>query len=72
MKIIEIEVPLPAGRMLTVPIPATAEPGDELRVRLTGAPHDARLPRELPQHHVGPWPQNLSLRREDLYGDDGR
>jgi hypothetical protein len=21
---------------------------------------------------VGPWPANLSLRREDLYGDEGR
>ena len=21
---------------------------------------------------VGPWPEGLSLRREDLYGDDGR
>jgi len=21
---------------------------------------------------VGPWPEDLSLRREDIYGDDGR
>ena len=25
-----------------------------------------------PVHDVGPWPEGLSLRREDLYGDDGR
>ena len=22
--------------------------------------------------HSGPWPEGLSLRREDMYGDDGR
>jgi len=27
---------------------------------------------ELPRHDLGPWPEGLSLRREDLYGDDGR
>jgi hypothetical protein len=25
-----------------------------------------------PVHDFGPWPENLSLRREDLYGDDER
>jgi hypothetical protein len=27
---------------------------------------------ELPSHNVGPWPENFSLRREDLYDDWGR
>ena len=27
---------------------------------------------DLPIDRLGPWPQKLSLRREDLYGDDGR
>lgn len=27
---------------------------------------------KLPVFDLGPWPENLSLRREDLYGDDGR
>ena len=26
----------------------------------------------LPVHDLGPWPEWLSLRREDMYGDDGR
>ncbi len=25
-----------------------------------------------PIHNVGPWPEGLSMRREDMYGDDGR
>ncbi len=31
---------------------------------------DPRL--DWPAHDCGPWPADLSLRREDLYGDDGR
>ncbi len=27
---------------------------------------------DLPSHDMGPWPEGLSLRREDIYGDDGR
>jgi hypothetical protein len=27
---------------------------------------------DLPVIHVGKWPEDLSLRREDMYGDDGR
>jgi hypothetical protein len=29
-------------------------------------------PTDLPRHDLGPWPDGLSLRREDIYGDDGR
>lgn len=29
-------------------------------------------PGDLPRHDLGPWPDGLSLRREDIYGDDGR
>lgn len=27
---------------------------------------------DFPVHNDGPWPENLSLRRADLYGDDER
>jgi hypothetical protein len=27
---------------------------------------------DLPSHDLGAWPEGMSLRREDLYGDDGR
>jgi hypothetical protein len=35
-------------------------------------PEPERGPLDLPLLGVGPWPENLSLRREDMYGDDGR
>jgi hypothetical protein len=31
-----------------------------------------RPPLNFPVDHYGPWPSNLFLRREDIYGDDGR
>ena len=34
-----------------------------------GQPHQ---PFDFPVISVGQWPEDLSLRREDLYGDDGR
>jgi hypothetical protein len=27
---------------------------------------------DFPVHDLGPWPENLSLQRADLYGDDER
>ena len=29
-------------------------------------------PLDFPVDNPGPWPEELSLRREDMYGDDGR
>ena len=29
-------------------------------------------PLDFPVDNMGPWPEGLSLRREELYGDDGR
>ncbi|HXG91086.1 MAG TPA: hypothetical protein VNN73_01800 [Blastocatellia bacterium] len=31
-----------------------------------------RPPLNFPVDYYGPWPENLSLRREDMYDDDGR
>lgn len=35
-------------------------------------PQEKRPPLDLPVIDVGPWPENMSLRREDWYGDDER
>ena len=50
-----------------------ALPAGDYRAALTtesGSPSPPRL--TWPIHDPGPWPDDLSLRREDLYGDDGR
>lgn len=46
---------------------------DFLRER--AAPRKTSVKKELvdfPVDDLGPWPAGLSLRREDMYGDDGR
>jgi hypothetical protein len=34
-----------------------------------GEPFDVET---LPTHDLGPWPEGLSLRREEMYDEDGR
>ena len=58
--------------------PADVPPGDH-EVAITVAPMPARQKPtrpfnvdDLPTVDLGPWPEGLSLRREDIYGDDGR
>jgi hypothetical protein len=58
--------------------PAAVPPGEhEVTISVTPAPPRQR-PGEpfdvetLPTHDLGPWPEGLSLRREDMYDEDGR
>jgi hypothetical protein len=61
---------------LTLPVPPDIPPGvHEVVVVLQEAaprPRPGLTFADWPAQNVGPWPENLSLRREDLYGDDGR
>ena len=45
---------------------------DEKKIDDHHASVTVRPPMDMPIHDFGPWPANLSLRREDLYGDHGR
>ena len=54
-------------------------PPGEHEVTITLVPSPPRKPptkrfriEDLPKHDLGPWPEGLSLRREDMYDDDGR
>jgi hypothetical protein len=56
-----------------------AVPAGEHEITITVPPPSARQrPIEpfdvdsLPTHDLGPWPEGLSLRREDMYDEDGR
>jgi len=42
------------------------------RTRAERAPAARTAPPDFPVISVGRWPEGLSLRREDMYGDDGR
>jgi hypothetical protein len=58
--------------------PPDVPPGEhEVTINLAPAP-TRQLPTgkfnidDLPKHDLGPWPEGLSLRREDMYDEDGR
>lgn len=53
--------------VLAVESPASAEVE---QVRAVSS--EVRAPFDFPIHDIGPWPEGLSLRREDLYDDWGR
>lgn len=61
---ISTATPLPAGEYI-----ARMETSEAPARQLATEPFDAD---SLPTLDLGPWPEGLSLRREDMYGDDGR
>ena len=58
--------------------PTAVPPGEHEAIITVPPPPTRRHPREgfdvdaLPIHDMGPWPEGLSLRREDMYDEDGR
>jgi hypothetical protein len=53
-------------------------PGEhEVTITLATSPARETPPKkfrieDLPKHDLGPWPEGLSVRREDIYDEDGR
>jgi hypothetical protein len=75
MRTIETTATVTADGTLTVEVPPDIPPGRHHIVMLIDeqpAPPAVPPPCDVPVLHVGAWPAALSLRREDLYGDDGR
>lgn len=66
-KLVEKIQSLPAERIAEV-----EDFVDFLKQRTPITQPGLRKPLEFPVISVGKWPEDLSLRREDLYGDDGR
>jgi hypothetical protein len=73
MKAITATADVGVDRVLTVQLPTEVPPGrHEVIVILNGAGTPPELLGPWPRHDGVAWPAGLSLRREDLYGDDGR
>lgn len=57
--------------------PPNVPPGEH-EIVIAVAPRQTRPPKkpfridDLPTVDLGPWPEGISLRREDIYDDDGR
>ncbi len=81
MKTIETTANVTEDGRLTVRVPATIPPGSHrVVVVIEELPEGERQAAEeelapladFPVIHVGEWPPDLSLRREDMYDDWGR
>jgi len=76
MRTIETTATITAEGTLTVQVPPDIPPGPHHIVVWIDDDHpalpDARQRHDVPVLHVGAWPADLSLRREDMYDDDGR
>ena len=78
MSDIRARIHVDPDHIITGVAPPDVPPGEH-EITIMVAPLPARQPAkkpfnvdDLPEHDLGPWPEGLSLRREDMYGDDGR
>ncbi len=74
MSTIEAKIRVAKDGTISGVAPASVPPGEhEARIVVReDQPKADEEPWILPVHNWGPWPQGFSLRREDMYGDDGR
>ena len=75
MRTIETTATITAEGTLTVQVPPNIPPGPHrVVVWIDDQPglSEAHPLHDFPVIHVGAWPADLSLRREDMYGDEGR
>lgn len=75
MKTIQMTVNVGEDRKLTVQLPVDILPGEHAVVVVIDEPPGSRPAfsmKDFPSHDVGPWPEGFSVRREEIYGDDGR
>ena len=76
MRTIETTAMITAEGILTVPVPSEIPPGTHQVVLVIDEalqpPSEPQALEDFPLWDCGPWPADLSLRREDMYDDDGR
>jgi hypothetical protein len=73
MKTIQTSIVVEPGHTTTLRLPDDIQPGAYhvtlvIDDRPIGPKSDLK---DFPVIDAGPWPEGLSLRREDMYGDDG-
>ena len=72
MKTVETTVIVGPDRTITVHVPEDVPPGPHRVVVVIDEATAVPPPLDLPMLPVETWPENLSLRREDMYDDWGR
>ena len=82
MKTLQATATVDAQHRVTIQLPPDIEPGEHrltIVVDEAAEPQNGQLPGSSPRppltfsaHDVGPWPEGFTVRREEIYGDDGR
>ncbi|NEU75916.1 hypothetical protein PI95_025990 [Hassallia byssoidea VB512170] len=79
MKAIQTTATVTSDGKITLQLPPDIPPGEHQVVVIIDEKlsekeviKEKRPPLDFPVIHVDSFPENLSLRREDMYGDDGR
>ena len=74
MKMIQTTIEVDEQRKATIQLPTDVSPGPYQAVVVIEdrEPAVARAPLTFSAHDVGPWPEGFTVRREEIYGDDGR
>lgn len=75
MKTIETTITVTPERKATLQLPDDISPGLHHVVLVLESQAEEKIKRAplvFPIDHYGPWPDTLSLRREDLYDESGR
>ncbi len=55
-----------------IQLPVEVTPGPHRVVVVIDEQPGPRAPLTFSAHDVGPWPEGFSVRREEIYGNDGR
>jgi hypothetical protein len=75
MRTIETTATVTEDRRITLQVPSDIPPGEHRVVMVIEeqpVKKGKRPPLDFPVDSWGPWPENLSLRREDMYDEWGR
>ena len=72
MKTIQTTIEVDDQGKATIQLPAYVTPGPHQVVVVIDESALVRDSLTFSAHDVGPWPEGFTVRREEIYGDDGR
>lgn len=74
MRTIQAQATVTPSHEIIMQVPADIPAGEYQIVMVMAVQSDKKMrsPVHFPVDDYGPWPEGLSLRREDMYGDFGR
>ena len=77
IKTLDTVVTVPEDRAVMLQLPPDVATGQQRIIAIIEEPAEPQAPtkslaEEFPVFPGGKWPDEVSLRREDMYGDDGR